>query len=450
MAGTTSTRGIAAAVLHKITDEDAYANLALQAALAGSLLNGRERAFVTNLVYGCLRRLTPIDYQLDQFLQRPLRDRDRYLRTILRQGFFEILYSEASPHAVVNETVELAKKRGHAGWAKLTNGVLRNLLRQRDRLQWPNFDEPWQRAAFMQSVPAWIAAMWCRERGEAETTALLTALAEPPPVCLRVNTLRTTVDEAEAALAEVGLTVERGRWAPACLRVTGGGALTSSPLFARGEITIQEEAAQLPPFILAPQAPARLLDMCAAPGGKATYLAQLMRDCGEVWAADIYAHKLKLIADNVARLGFNNVRVIERDGVVWGEEKPAYFDGILLDAPCSGLGVLGRRPDSRLRKEASSIDALCQLQRRLLASAARALRPGGRLVYATCTISARENEGNRQWFLAQHPAFKPWPFDHLLPLTEDDRQQAAAGHWQLLTPRHGTDGFYLAAFTKEL
>lgn len=439
-------RQLGADILDKVTEEGAFANLALAASLRD--VNPRDRGFITHLVYGTLRHLMPIDYQLEHFLRKPLKTKDRYLKAILRQGFFEVLYTDTAPHAVVDEAVRLAKKRGHEGWGKITNGVLRTLMRQRDSLIWPRFEETWQDAAFQQSIPAWIGELWCRERGEKEAESLLRSLATPAPLVLRVNTLKANANTVLASLKELGFEAAKGRYGPDALIVHNANGLLETDLFRDGYILIQEEAAQLPAVVLAPREGERILDMCAAPGGKATYLAQWRGDKGTVVAADMYDHKLDLIRANAMRLGLESIEVVKRDGCSWGEDSPLTFDGILLDAPCSGLGTLGHRIDARLKKRVEDIDALCDIQRQLLSSAAKALKPGGRLIYATCTISERENEGNRRWFLEQHPEFSPLPFGTAVDWDEDDRAQANDGSIQMLMTKHGTDGFYIAAFRK--
>lgn len=443
-----TTREMAADILYEVTEKGAYANLALHKSLS-VCPEQRDRAFVTNLVYGTLRKRTPIDEQIRQFLKKPIKEKDIYLLSLLRLGFYELLYSAAKPHAVVNEIVAVGKKRGNEGWGKIINGVLRNLLRHKEALSWPDFKTEGERLAFFASIPPWIHRLWLAEKGEAITLRLLQSFDAPRPPVLRVNTLKCNRAELKTLLCQEGIMTEEGSLSPDALRLKSGVDLGANPLFLRGYCTVQEESSQLAARILGPKRGQVILDMCAAPGGKTTHLAQLMENTGTIRASDIYDHKIKLIKENAQRLGVRIIEAEKKDALCWGEDAPGQFDGILLDAPCSGLGVLNRRLDSALRKGKADIAALAALQRDMLSSAYRALKNGGRLVYSTCTLSDAENKDNVAWFLKEYPDMKPVSFAAILPgLQEEEGQQAEKGTLELLPFCHETDGFFLALFEK--
>lgn len=445
-----STREMSADILYAVLEEGAYANLILNKSLS-EREDRRDRAFITNIVYGTLHRLTPIDYQIGRFLKKPIRKKDIYLQEILRAAFFEILYTSAKPHGIVNEYVNLGKKKGNPGWTKMINGVLRSLLRGKEELSWPEFSAPVEKTAFFASIPSWLVSFWQKERGNDVAERLILSMDEERYPVLRVNTLKTDRVALREKLAEIGLDTKEGLLSGDALRTAKGVDFRLVPDDMRGLFTVQEESSQLVARVLNPRPGETVLDMCAAPGGKTTHLAQLMENSGTICASDLYDHKVKLIRDNASRLGITCIQSQKKDGTLWGEERPAVFDAVLLDAPCSGLGVLNRRSDSRLRKEPEDTAALSQLQRKLLVSAYRALKPGGRLVYSTCTLSYAENLDNVKWFKNEFPDMKLQSFDERIScLTEEERQQAKAGYLELMPFTHQTDGFFISCFKKDI
>ena len=444
-----STRQISTDILHAVLEDGGYANLLLNRSLS-CMEERRDRAFVTNLVYGTLHRLTPVDYQLGFFLQKTIRSKDAYLRTILRAAFYEILYTSVKSHAVVNEYVNLGKKKGNPGWGKMINGVLRNLLRKKEELKWPQFADEAAKAAFFASVPHWLVDFWKEERGVETAEKLIRNIDEERYPVLRVNTLKTDRASLKKKLMECGVETTEGELSADALRVGKGADLHRIPEELRGSFTVQEESSQLVATVLSPRGGETVLDICAAPGGKTTHLAQKMGNRGEIFASDLYDHKVALINENAARLGIDIIRAEQKDGALWGKECSGRFDVVLLDAPCSGLGVLNRRSDSRLRKEAGDIRSLAAIQKELLVSAYKALKPGGRMVYSTCTLSFEENQNQVQWFLSEFPDMKSQAFDDRIPgLNEDEKAQAAQGALELLPYVHQTDGFFISCFKKD-
>lgn len=442
-------REIGTDILHEVLENGAYANLQLKKALA-SLEYSRDRAFLTNLVYGSIHRLTPVDYQLARFLTKPVKAKDIYLKTILRTALFELLFTAAKEHAVVNEYVNLGKKRGNPGWAKMINGILRNVLRQKSTLVWPEFSDEGMKTAFYYSIPSWLVSLWQKERGEEVASQLLASMTYEPTPVLRANTLKTDREKLQKKLAEKNIDTVQGTLSPDALRLVQGTDIDRIPKTWQPYYTVQEESSQLVSFVLDPQPEDRVLDMCAAPGGKTTHLAQRMKNEGTILASDLYEHKVALIRDNAKRLGITMIEAVQKDGTAWGKECPRQFDKILLDAPCSGLGVFHRRADSRLRKNSGDIEALASLQRELLDSAYQCLKPGGYLLYSTCTLSNAENRGNLGWFLDTYSDMKSVDFSlRLHGLTDIEADQARKGYLELLPYIHHTDGFFISLMKKD-
>ncbi|MEE0776407.1 MAG: 16S rRNA (cytosine(967)-C(5))-methyltransferase RsmB [Bacillota bacterium] len=445
-----NTRNLAAKILHAVTEEGAYANLTLSRYLNQCGLERRDKAFVTSLVYGTLEHLCPINYQLNQFLKKPLKKKDRFLMTLLRLGFYEILYTDTPGRAVVNEIVKLAKKHGHQGWGNMANGILRNLLRQKEMLAWPKFSTPLKKIVFESSLPQWLGDLWQRERGEGEAVRLLESVQEVRSLVLRVNTLVVNRGTLQKDLEQEGCYTEPCRYSPHGLRFLYGENPLTTSCYQNGFFTIQEESSQMAALALSPGPGQKVLDLCAAPGGKTTHLAQLMKNQGAIMAGDIHPHKIKLIEENARRLSINIIEAETRDGKLWGEEFPGFFDCVLLDAPCSGLGVLSRRQDARFRKDASDIVALAAVQWDLICSAVKALKPGGVMVYSTCTLTNLENHENRRKLLESFSEIKPLNLsERLQNFSQEEAPFLQEGYLELLPYRHHTDGFYISAYRKE-
>ncbi len=447
---TNNARVTAVKVLEEVIVHGAYANLALNKELQKSQLSQRDKSFATSLVYGNLEKWQPVDFQLARLLKKPLKKKDIVLAIILHNGVYEMLYAATPARAAVNENVELVGSLGRQEWRGLVNGVLRNFARNSASLTWPEFTSPLAEALFFASVPDWIGKMWLAERGAESALSLVQALSNPTPLTLRVNSLKTDRERLLADLHSLGFAAEKTAYSPEGINVTGNSGLFTTELYKQGYFTVQGEASQLAVKFLAPVSGARVLDMCAAPGGKTTYIAETMADQGEIWAADVHKHKVELIKNACTRLGLTSVQAVVQDSLVWGQERPGYFNYILLDAPCSGLGVLSQRQDARFRKNPEDIEALVAIQRQLIDSAVKALAPGGRLIYSTCTISQRENLANRQYLLDKYPAMGSVDLTNIF--SGDDTSDSEAlkqGYLELLPYKHGVDGFFISAFSKE-
>ncbi|MFS8640128.1 MAG: 16S rRNA (cytosine(967)-C(5))-methyltransferase RsmB [Symbiobacteriaceae bacterium] len=445
-------REAALRVLYDVDVKAAYANLALDHHLSRSRLDGRERALATELAYGVTRRRAALDWAIAQVASRPLEKMDPWVRNILREAVYQILYMDRIPHAAaVDQAVELARQYGHEGVAKFVNGVLRNLIRKLPELPWPDEEADAVRAlAVRHSYPDWLVAQWLERFGRDEAVRLLEAGNQVPPLTVRVNRLKATREEAAAALAREGVRAEPTRHSPYGLilrDLTSAASLEQLEAMKQGLITVQDESSMLAAAVVNPQPGWTVIDVAAAPGGKATHLAELMDNRGRVIALDVHPHKVDLIEENARRLGTTIVEPVCLDARRVGEAMPGRADAVLCDLPCSGLGTLARRPDARWRKRPEDVEALVPVQRAILESAARALKPGGVLVYSTCTIQPAENEELVEAFLADHPEFR---FDNIWDYLPGSisREGQAEGYVQLLPHVHGTDGFFIARLVK--
>lgn len=427
-------RAQALQTLIDIEDKGAYANLALQAITGQS---PRDRALITELVNGTTRRRRSLDHVLEAFLSKPLATLTTPIRNNLRMGAYQLLYTGIAPHAALDEAVKLAFRFGHPGVAKLTNAVLRRVQREGKEVPLPS--DPLQALAVRESLPDWIVARWVAAYGMETAEALAQASHLPLPVTLRANTLRTSRAELLVAFSAAGVQAEPSPVAPEGIRFPAGVALGELPGYNEGSWYVQGEAAMLTSRIVDPRPGETVADVGAAPGGKTTHMAALMQDQGRILAIDPHPGRLALVAENAERLGVHIVTLCEQEGTV-PLELPV--ERALVDAPCSGLGVLYRKSDLRWRLTPEEADALPQEQEAILAVAARAVQPGGVLVYATCTILPAENEGVVERFLAAHPGFAPGDLAPYLP--EAWQADARAGTIQLMPHRHGVEGFFIA------
>ncbi len=440
--GNKSARRLAVEVLRQVAAEGAYSNLALARALRQKSAPrlAAERALLTELVYGTLRMQGTIDYILTCFCKQPLGKLPLNILLILRLGVYQLLFMEKIPaSAAVNESVKLARVFGHPGTAALTNGLLRNVERQRANI-WQLFpaveSQPAEYLAARFSHPLWLTRQWLARFGLAETQALCEFDNRPAPYALRVNTLKTSRGEL---LQQLGEAARPMRWAEDGLILQDSAALERLPA---GLLYPQQESSMLAAHILQPQPGSRVLDVCAAPGGKTTHMAALMQNRGEILALDLHEHKLQLLRDNAARLGIDCIQTRAADSSNLVDIPQNSFDYVLADVPCSGLGVLRARPDARWRKQEGVSAEIAPLALAILQQAADKLKPGGVLLFSTCTISELENEDNLARFLAANPNFAP------MPINQAEGLFAGAYAKQILPQRHGLEGFFYARLMK--
>lgn len=443
-------RRCAYAVVRRVAEQGAYADQALQSEARD--LDARDRALAMRLSYGAIQRRLTLDHFIERLAARPLARLDAPTLAALRLGMYELVYLAGAPdRAVVADAVELAKQarsRGHG----LVNAVLRRAAREgADTLLADLRDDTPEHAAVMHSHPPWLARMWWDQLGAEHARALMAADNEPSELALRVNTLRA---EPAAVAGELGAPTHGDPELPEALVLDGPFDLHGSPAWHAGRVLAQSRAAMLVAHALDPQPGERVFDLCAAPGGKSTHIAALMGDQGEVVAVERNRARAVELAENARRLGAQSIRVDLADAAA---PRPSgeRFDRVLVDPPCSGLGTLQARPDLRWlgdpaarlqpggdpRSAAERIRELAELQRAILGAGARALRPGGVLVYSTCTISPFENEQLIERFLHRDSGFE---LEDLASEHPSHAHPRAPRFLQTMPHRDRTAGFFIA------
>ena len=432
-----SARDTALRVLGAGRTASAWADASLKAQLRRDGLSGADAALATRIVYGVLQNRALLDFYLGAYCSQKLSRLQPPLADILRIGAYQILFLDKVPdRAAVNESVELAKKNGRSAASGLVNAVLRKLSLNKAQLPAiPERDET-QALSIRYSHPKWLVRRLLALLGREEAEAFLAADNAVAPLTVQVNTLRTTAAALTARLADAGVTAAAHSWVPDCLELTGSGDLTELDAFREGLFFVQDPAAKLVSLIAAPQKGGRVIDVCAAPGGKSFGAAVAMGDEGEILACDLHENKLKRIEEGAARLGLKSIQTFAADGTVFRPEWADSADTVLVDAPCSGLGIIRKKPDVRY-KSPDDLFTLTVAQAAILENAARYVRPGGVLLYSTCTILPEENGQVVDGFLAEHPDFSRETFTLPAPVGEQP------GELTLWPHRSGTDGFYI-------
>ncbi len=430
-------RSVAWHVLVRVERDRAYADLALHAALRRSDLDRRNRALATELTYGSLRLRGRIDYVLQHVLDREFEKVDLRLRNLLRLGCYQLLFCTGiRDAAAVSESVELAKSAGLGHAAGFINAVLRQASQKAGSARFPDLeDDPVGYLMHWGSLPHWMAERWLEALGGLEAAKLAEASLRSPPRTIRVS-----------ESADLDRVAKRLRGRPCRFAPRGLTQLRSDPVqdpgFRRGEFAIQDEASQLIPLLLGAEPGDTVVDCCAAPGGKAFQLAEQVGPTGEIIAFDLHANRLSLIRREARRLGLSNVRVLQRDATQNFDLRGAQrFRRILIDAPCSGSGVLRRNPDARWRLQAEDVPRMAERQLALLRSAARYLDEGGVLVYSVCSVDPEETVGVVKTFLESEPALRR---DDVAPCLPESARELVdeEGALRCLPHRHGCDGFF--------
>lgn len=442
-----SVRYVALHALERVEKGGAYSNLLINDAIQKGKLSDKDARLLTGLVYGTISRQLLLDYYLSPFL-KSAKKVDTWVRLLLRLSLFQLLYLDKVPdHAILNEATEIAKVRGNIGIGKFVNGVLRNV--QRNGVpDLAAISDPMERLATEISMPLWLTQRFVQQIGTEQTRQLGLSLFEVSHVSARVDLRSVTREEAIATLSEDGIEAEKSTVSPFGI-VAKKGFLAGSQLFHYGVLTVQDESSMLVAPALQVEKEMKVLDACAAPGGKTTHIATFLDAAagGKVTALDIHRQKVQLIKDNAARLRVEDVVTTQQLDAREAHEEfaPASFDRILVDAPCSGLGLMRRKPDIKYQKQASDFTRLPMIQREILDSVAQTLKPGGLLVYSTCTILKEENQDVVESFLQDHPEFK------LVPVVANELITSKLVNDMLtLYPQDFmTDGFFISCLKKE-
>ncbi|NJK29011.1 MAG: 16S rRNA (cytosine(967)-C(5))-methyltransferase [Acaryochloris sp. SU_5_25] len=434
----------------KAVHRGAFADVALSRVMPKTLPDA-DRGLLTELLYGSIRRQRTLDALIDQFAKKPAHRQPPDLRILLHLGLYQLRYLQQIPTAAaIFTTVELVKQNQLAGLSGLVNGLLRQYARAAicaDPLQLPC--DPLQRLGVLYSYPDWIVQVWYDQLGMEQTEQLCQYCNQSPKIDIRINPLRSddlrsVVDHrtaVQAQLAQVGVVSHPLPHLPQALRIQGKtGLIPQLPGFQTGEWTVQEASAQLVTHVLNPQPGSVTLDVCAAPGGKTTHIAELMQNQGQIWACDRTPSRLRKLQQNLHRLGISNVQIWTGDSRELPDHIPL-ADRVLVDAPCSGLGTLHRHPDARWRQTPEKVAELSTLQLALLQTSAQWVKPRGHLLYATCTLHPQENETVLHQFLENNPTWylQPIPIA-LAPLNSNSDQ----GVIKLWPHQWNMDGFFIA------
>lgn len=450
MVFTPNSRTLAFLALKNIYQKKAYTDVALNRVIKKAeksvKISQEERNFACELVYGTLRRQRTLDGLLDLLGKKKAVQQPPDLRIIVHLGLYQIRYLDRIPDsAAVNTSVELAKNNGLAGLKGVVNGLLRGYIRQaksKDPLDLPQ--EPISRLGILHSFPDWIVQIWLEQLPIEEVSQLLSWFNQSPTLDLRVNVLKTTIEDVEAAFLENSLKVTRIPGIPQGLRLKNPGAIINLPGYKQGLWVIQDSSAQLVAHLLDPQPGETVIDACAAPGGKTTHIAELMEDRGKIIACDRAEKRLNKVRENAARLQLKSINIQVGDSRNLAEFDNL-VDRVLLDVPCSGLGTLHKRPDIRWRKTYESVRELFPLQRELLEQAATWVKPKGILVYATCTLNLSENEKIVRSFLENH---SNWSIK--FPPNLICKNLVMPEGWIKVYPHlHNMDGFFMVKLVRD-
>jgi 16S rRNA (cytosine967-C5)-methyltransferase len=440
---TANPRQAACETLLRIRKEGGFADRLIDKELTDGALTGPDRGLYAELVYGVLRRQGTLDHILQQLLEKPMIELDPLALVILRIGLYQLTCLDRIPEsAAVNESVNLAKLIT-PGTSGLINAVLRNYLRRRDSITFPDItSHPAEAIAARHSQPEWLAEQWVDQLGAIEAQQLAEASSQQPPLTLRVNTLRSSRDGLMSEFAEHGIEAAPCRYSLDGIVLTGRHTVNTLPGFDAGLFAVQDEASQMAGLLLGAEPGERIWDACCAPGGKTCHIAQQMDDRGELIATDISRSKLTLVQESARRLGISIVTTAVADLHQPDTFPEGSFDRILLDAPCSGLGVIRRNPEAKWRLFSGDVTRLAAVQKTLLKNAAVKLKPGGTLLYSTCSTSEAENEMVVEDFLLHHPEFVLENLNDIFPQWQE--LFAFYGMFRVWPHRHGMDGFFAA------
>ena len=443
-------REIALEILYNVETKESYSNLELNFILEKYNPPREERGLATELVYGVLRRRNTLDWIIQQFAERSMDKMTPWIKNILRLSIYQLLFLERIPvSAVCNEGVELAKKKGHLGVSKFVNGVLRNIARSLNNLPWPEEKDLAKYISVKYSHPYWMVERWLERLGKEETIKLCEANNQNPPLTVRVNTLKTSTKELIDSLTAEGVKSESSNLVPEAVRIQGASSLKRLATYQAGLFQVQDESSMLVGYALNPQPGETVLDVCSAPGGKTTHLAQLMKNKGKIIANDFYNHKVKLVEESAKRLGITIIDSKVSDARNIKDLFQDKMDRVLVDAPCSGLGVLRRKPDARWRKNPQDIAELTDIQLAILQNASQCVKPGGVLIYSTCSIEPEENMEIIKKFLEKNKEFELRNLTDFLPPGFKPKRLEQSGYLQIYPHDYQTDGFFLSRLERK-
>ncbi|MEI4453155.1 16S rRNA (cytosine(967)-C(5))-methyltransferase RsmB [Bacillus velezensis] len=440
-------RELALEALEKLEQNQAYSNLLLTSVIKTNTLSDQDRGLLTELVYGTLQNKIALDFMLKTFIRKPNKVKPWVIQ-LLRLSAYQMEYLEKIPdRAAIHEAVEIAKKRGHKGIASFVNGILRSLQRE-GAPSFAEIEDPVLRLSTETSHPEWLVKEWVEAYGFEAAEKICRIHLIPPKQTLRVNHIKSDRETVLNEMENAGLEAEAGDLSPDAIKLLKG-SIANTAFFQNGRVSIQDESSMLVARALDPKPGETVLDACAAPGGKSAHIAELMENEGSLTSLDLHRHKVKLIKEGAERLGLTIIDAQTMDarkaGEAFGAER---FDRILVDAPCSGFGVIRRKPDMKYTKTPEDSRRLSEIQLGILREIAPLVKKGGTLVYSTCTMDRTENEEVMHAFIQEHPEFEPdLSLEKRLP--EKARPFVQDGSLQILPHFFGTDGFFISSMRKK-
>ena len=437
-------REVALDVLKAVLYEGAYSNIVLNKKLNKSNLKDNDKALITEIVYGTLKYKETLDIIIQSYLKNPIKTMDKNIANILRITIYQIRYLDKIPSfAAVNEAVEMSKKIS-IKYSKLVNGVLRNYIRTYKNKKFYDDRNNLEKFSFIYSCPKWLIKMFISQYGIETAEKILKGLNERPNITVRVNNLKIDYDEAFEKLDEYGYNIEEGYICPEAIQIIKGKNIEKNPLFIEGDITVQDESAMLVAPSMELTEESIVLDLCSAPGGKTTHISEIINNKSKVYAYDVHQNKLSLIEENAKRLGIKNIETDVCDAAVFNKELKEIAHRVLMDVPCSGLGIIRKKPEIKWTKNEKEIKNIIDIQRKIMNNGASYLKKGGILLYSTCTLNKEENEENINWFLKKHKNFKIEP---LYYGDVDNIIYHKEGFVSIL-PNDKMDGFFIAKLKK--
>lgn len=440
-------RELAMQILLDVHENKAYSNLEINKYLKEDI-DFRDENLIREMVYGVLENNIYLDYIISKASKLAFKKIHKKILEILRLGIYQILFMDRIPNrAAVDEAVKLAKKHGNRGSIGFVNGILREIVRNTDSYTKVETGDKFKDLSIKYSHPDFLVKEWVEDYGLEFTKNLIKANNKTPNLNIRVNSLKISRDELFKRLSQKGLEMSKGKLAKDCLIIHNPRRITELEEFKKGLFTIQDESSMLVGQLMNPKEGSRIIDISAAPGGKSTHLGQIMNNSGYILSRDIHKHKLRLIEENAKRLGITIIETEMYDGLNFDEKLKESFDYCLLDAPCSGFGIIRRKPEIKLNKGKKDISDLAKLQYKMLDRAKGYIKRGGTLIYSTCTISQEENLGLIKEFLAKNKNFSLDKMDKIGE--EEGLNNLDQGYIQLFPNIHGTDGFFIARLVKE-
>lgn len=437
------TRELVLGILLEVTRDGEYSHIALRNVLSKyQYLDKKERSFITRVTEGTLERMIELDYIINQFSKVKVNKMKPVIRNILRMSVYQLKYMDSIPNsAVCNEAVKLATKKGFSSLKGFVNGVLRNIERNLDAITYPDD------LSIKYSMPEWILNQWKEVYDDKTIETMLQAFLEDKPTTIRCNTNQVTVDELVEKLKSEGVTVEKHPYLPYALWISSYNYLAELRSFQEGDFYVQDISSMLVSHIAQPKEGDNVIDVCAAPGGKSLHMAEMLKGTGHVEARDLTDYKVNLIWENIERSRMQNIEAVRFDATVLDEESIEKADIVVADLPCSGLGILGKKTDLKYKMTEKTQEDLVVLQRDILSKVKNYIKPGGNLVYSTCTIHKKENMDNVHWFLELNPDFVLDSIDDLLN-EELKKDVIEKGCFQFLPGVHKSDGFFIAKFKR--